>query len=205
MNRAKKSPLVERMNEDVPNDAPRRFWPAFSGLTRQPGQRAAPQGRRASAAATRWSRTGWPSGPPRAPPVEPLAGQLSGPVRAGAARERPGGAGQDADRVRQGEPAARAARRRWSTPRTLVDAAGVKQLATLPGLPELRAQLLALIQTPATSWCGCSARRRARSRAWSTRAARRWARQESDGRRRPREPGAMTSGSDRRSGREADT
>ncbi len=33
----------------------------------------------------------------------------------------------------------------------LLDEAGVKQLATLPGLPELRAQLLALIQTPATS------------------------------------------------------
>jgi len=35
--------------------------------------------------------------------------------------------------------------------REVVDAGGVKQLATLPGLPELRAQLLALIQTPATS------------------------------------------------------
>jgi large subunit ribosomal protein L10 len=34
--------------------------------------------------------------------------------------------------------------------REFVDAAGVKQLASLPGLPELRAQLLALIQTPAT-------------------------------------------------------
>ncbi len=33
----------------------------------------------------------------------------------------------------------------------LVDPAGVKQLASLPGLPELRAQLLALIQTPATT------------------------------------------------------
>jgi large subunit ribosomal protein L10 len=31
-----------------------------------------------------------------------------------------------------------------------LDAAGVKQLASLPGLPELRAQLLAMIQTPAT-------------------------------------------------------
>jgi large subunit ribosomal protein L10 len=35
--------------------------------------------------------------------------------------------------------------------REVVDEAGVKQLATLPGLPELRAQLLALIQTPATT------------------------------------------------------
>jgi len=33
----------------------------------------------------------------------------------------------------------------------VIDAAGVKQLASLPGLPELRAQLLALIQTPATT------------------------------------------------------
>lgn len=32
----------------------------------------------------------------------------------------------------------------------LLDAAGVKQLAGMPGLPELRAQLLALVQTPAT-------------------------------------------------------
>lgn len=32
-----------------------------------------------------------------------------------------------------------------------IDAKGVKQLASLPGLPELRAQLLALVQTPATS------------------------------------------------------
>lgn len=31
-----------------------------------------------------------------------------------------------------------------------IDADGVKQLASLPGLPELRAQLLALVQTPAT-------------------------------------------------------
>jgi large subunit ribosomal protein L10 len=33
----------------------------------------------------------------------------------------------------------------------LLDTAGVKTLASLPGLPELRAQLLALIQTPATT------------------------------------------------------
>ncbi len=31
-----------------------------------------------------------------------------------------------------------------------IDAAGVKQLAKLPSLPELRAQLIALVQTPAT-------------------------------------------------------
>ena len=33
----------------------------------------------------------------------------------------------------------------------VVDAKGVKRLAGLPGLPELRAQLLSLVQTPATS------------------------------------------------------
>jgi large subunit ribosomal protein L10 len=33
----------------------------------------------------------------------------------------------------------------------VVDAKGVKQLAGMPGLPELRAQLLSLLQTPATS------------------------------------------------------
>lgn len=32
----------------------------------------------------------------------------------------------------------------------LLDLEGIKQLASLPGLPELRAQLLCLIQTPAT-------------------------------------------------------
>ena len=32
----------------------------------------------------------------------------------------------------------------------ILDVKGVKQLASLPGLPELRAQLLCLIQTPAT-------------------------------------------------------
>jgi large subunit ribosomal protein L10 len=35
--------------------------------------------------------------------------------------------------------------------RQLADAAGLKRLAALPALPELRAQLLALIQTPATT------------------------------------------------------
>jgi len=35
--------------------------------------------------------------------------------------------------------------------REVLDADGVKALAKLPGLPELRAQLLALIQTPATT------------------------------------------------------
>ena len=35
--------------------------------------------------------------------------------------------------------------------REVVDAEGIKTLATLPGLPELRAQLLALVQTPATT------------------------------------------------------
>ena len=35
--------------------------------------------------------------------------------------------------------------------REVLDADDVKELAKLPGLPELRAQLLALIQTPATS------------------------------------------------------
>jgi large subunit ribosomal protein L10 len=34
--------------------------------------------------------------------------------------------------------------------RDVVDAQGIKTLATLPGLPELRAQLLAMINTPAT-------------------------------------------------------
>jgi large subunit ribosomal protein L10 len=34
--------------------------------------------------------------------------------------------------------------------KVLVDAPALKQLAALPGLPELRAQLLALIQTPAS-------------------------------------------------------
>ena len=33
----------------------------------------------------------------------------------------------------------------------VLDVAAVKQLASLPGLPELRAQLLAMIQTPATT------------------------------------------------------
>jgi large subunit ribosomal protein L10 len=33
----------------------------------------------------------------------------------------------------------------------VLDAAGVKQLSSLPALPELQAQLLALIQTPATT------------------------------------------------------
>jgi large subunit ribosomal protein L10 len=32
----------------------------------------------------------------------------------------------------------------------MIDAAGVKRLSELPGLPELRAQLLALVNTPAT-------------------------------------------------------
>ena len=31
-----------------------------------------------------------------------------------------------------------------------LDAAGVKALSTMPGLPEMRARLLALLQTPAT-------------------------------------------------------
>lgn len=35
--------------------------------------------------------------------------------------------------------------------KALVDADGVKQLASLPALPELRAQLLALVATPATT------------------------------------------------------
>jgi large subunit ribosomal protein L10 len=35
--------------------------------------------------------------------------------------------------------------------RELLDQAAVKQLAKLPGLPELRAQILAMLQTPATS------------------------------------------------------
>ena len=34
--------------------------------------------------------------------------------------------------------------------KALIEADGVKQLASLPGLPELRAQLLSLVQTPAT-------------------------------------------------------
>ena len=34
--------------------------------------------------------------------------------------------------------------------RDVLDVQGVKQLAALPGLPELRAQLLCLLQTPAT-------------------------------------------------------
>ena len=43
----------------------------------------------------------------------------------------------------------------------MLDAEGVKALSTMPSLPELRAKLLGLLQTPGVaSWCGCSTPRR---------------------------------------------
>ena len=98
-------------------------------------------------------------------------GALQGPDRDRVLVRRSGRAREDAGRLRQGQRAVQAARRR-SLEGQALGTAEIATLATLPSLDELRGKLIGLLQAPATPARAPAGRRRARrSRASSARVA----------------------------------
>jgi large subunit ribosomal protein L10 len=83
-------------------------------------------------------------------PVEPLSEKFSGPCAVASHESDPVGLAKALSEFAKDNPQLELLAGVVDA-KDVVDAAGVKQLASMPGLPELRAQLLALIQTPATS------------------------------------------------------
>lgn len=79
-----------------------------------------------------------------------LSDQLSGPVAVASHETDPVGLAKVLTEFAKGNPALEVFAAVLDG-EAVIDAAGVKQLSSLPGLPELRAQLLALINTPATT------------------------------------------------------
>lgn len=82
--------------------------------------------------------------------VEPLVGMLSGPCALAVHESDPVVLAKALAEFAKANPELEL-RGGVLDAKDVVDAGGVKHLATLPGLQELRAQLLALIQTPAGS------------------------------------------------------
>ena len=102
---------------------------------------------REGGSSTRSSRTRWPSARRRARPWRSSADDFTGPVALCHRLRRRGGPGEDPHRVHQGPGDDQGPRARSSRARSRRE--GVKALAKLPGLPELRAQLLGMLNQPA--------------------------------------------------------
>jgi len=146
--RDEKVALVEKMQESF-NAAPHFLLANFNGLTvnqatqlrrqirKAGGRYAVIKNRLAKRAAA-------------GTPLEPLTAKLSGPCAL---------ASHDSDPVALAKALSEFVKENPQVEllaglidaKEIVDAAGVKQLSLLPGMPELRAQLLCLIQTPATT------------------------------------------------------
>ena len=148
MNRAEKTAAVEQMNESF-STAPHVILTSFRGLSvnqanelrgkiRQAGGRfQVIKNRLAKRAAS-------------GTPVEPLAARLAGPCAVATHESDPVSLAKALADFNKANPQLELLAALVDATE-LLDADAVKQLALLPGLPELRAQLLCLIQTPATT------------------------------------------------------
>ena len=148
MNREQKQAAVQKMNEGFQKN-PNLVLASFSGLTVNQvnslrrkvdeigGHYEVVKNRLAKRAAA-------------GTPLEPLAEKFTGPCALAFHESDPVGLAKTITAFAKENPQLEVVAGLVDA-KDLVDADGVKQLATLPGLPELRAQLLALIQTPATS------------------------------------------------------
>jgi large subunit ribosomal protein L10 len=148
VDRTQKVAAVERMNRDF-QEFPHVILASFHGLTvnqanalrttvRQAGGRySVIKNRLAKLAAA-------------GTPVEPLAEKFSGPCAVALHDENPVALAKALAEFAKENPQVELLAGLVDA-KDVIDPAGVKQLATMPGLPELRAQLLSLIQTPATS------------------------------------------------------
>ena len=147
MNRAEKIAAVEKMNEAFAS-TPHAVLTSFSGLTvnqaNQLRSRIRQAGGRISVLKSRLAKRA-----AEGTPLQPLTDRLVGACAL---------ATHDADPVVLAKTLADFSKDNPQLTllagivdaKDLLDVKGVKQLASLPALPEIRAQMLALIQTPAT-------------------------------------------------------
>ena len=148
MNRADKIATVERLNREL-SETPHVIVATFNGLSVNQANdlrgRVRAAGGRYQVIKNRLTKLAV-----KGTPAEGLAESLSGPCALATHESDPVALAKAlADFVKDNEQLQVLAG--VVDGKDLVDAAGVKYLSSLPGLPELRAQLLALIQTPATT------------------------------------------------------
>ena len=147
MNRAEKIALVEEMNQTF-SGTPHVILASFRGLTvnqaTQLRSRIRQAGGRFSVIKNRLAKLA-----AAGTPVEALADQFGGPCAIASHESDPVALAKTLAEFSKENPQLKMLAGVVDA-KDVLDVQGVKQLATLPGLPELRAQLLALIQTPAT-------------------------------------------------------
>jgi len=147
VNREQKIVLTEKMNKEF-QGTPHVIFSTFSGLTVNQdtelrakirgvgGQYSVIKNRLAKRAAV-------------GTPIEPLLGQFQGPCALALHESDPVSLAKTLSEFAKDNPQVEL-RAALIDAKELLDAAGVKQLAALPGLQELRGQLLSLVQMPAT-------------------------------------------------------
>lgn len=147
MNRAEKTAAVERMHAEFQN-APHVILASFRGLSvnqaNELRRKVGGVGGRYQVIKNRLAKLAAVG-----TTVEPLADMLNGPCALALHESDPVLLARTLAEFAKANPELEL-RAGVVDAKDVVDAGGVKQLAAMPGLTELRAQLLALIQTPAT-------------------------------------------------------
>ena len=148
MERAQKVAAVERMNEGF-NQNPHIILASFSGLTVNQANLLRGKVRDAGGSYT-VIKNRLAKRAAAGTQIEPLIEKLSGPCALAMHADDPVLLAKTLSDFAKENPQIELIAGVVDS-KDILDVAGVKQLAGMPGLPELRAQLLALIQTPATT------------------------------------------------------
>ena len=147
MNREQKTAAIESMTQDF-SATPHVFLTGYRGMT---VNQASDLRRRIRAAGGSYrvvkNRLARRAASGNA--MDQLAGRLKGPCAVAAHRTDPVGMAKILIDFAKENPQLQLVAAVVDG-RDVVDAEGIKSLATLPGLPELRAQILAMVNTPAT-------------------------------------------------------
>jgi len=148
VNRAEKTAAIERMNKTM-TECPHVILTAFSGLTSNQANELRVKVRDAggsiSVIKNRLAKLA-----SAGTPVEQMQEHLAGPCALATHPDDAVSLAKALSEFAKENPALKVVAGVIEG-KDLVDEAGVKYLSSLPGLPELRAQLLSLIQTPASS------------------------------------------------------
>lgn len=148
MNRAEKVEMIERMNEEL-TSSPHLVLTTFSGLSVNQATEFRSKVRQAGGRC-RVIRNRLAKRAAAGTPMSLLSEQLSGPCALVTHPDDPVALAKSVAEFVKDNPELQLLAGVIDS-KDLLDKAGVKELAALPSLDELRAQLLALIQTPATT------------------------------------------------------
>jgi len=147
VNRTEKAQLVEEMNRSF-GETPHVILTAFSGLTVNQATDLRSRLRK-SGAELRVIKNRLAKRAAAGTPAEALVERFTGPCAVATHASDPVALAKTLADFSKDNPQLELVAGLIDA-KDVVDAAGVKRLAALPGLPELRAQLLCLLQTPAT-------------------------------------------------------